>query len=370
MNRRVALAIVLLFLLTACREAGSAPAAQPPLYVLSSVNGANVRRDALALVDPGSWKVRRQVALPPSWAQHISRDPLGRLWLGFSGTRDSLDDRVQVYSPEGELLQELRPCLDPSAGISFAANRAFIACSERGSSGRVAVVDLDTLAVETTIAVSVPDAPLVLVASAADDTTVVLAGLTTGAEESSYSAITLIDPRTLAVRAQLPPSKNTDVWRIIPHEGRFYLLNVGSWRQPRGQANDVLVLDPGRPPSLTPLALAPSPLWGAIEGDALYAYHNPTWNQPHSDPKRTLSRLDLRSGDVLTWALPASWDASDLKVLDGRFILAHWEGRRGAADGLYRFDPASGRLQQVLNIADAARVLEQAEDPRDGEERH
>jgi len=359
MNRRAALLIVLLILLTACRTVGSAPAAPPPpVYVLSSVNSGNLRHNTLTLVESNSWTVQRSLALPPSWAQHINRDPQGRLWLGFSGTRDALDNRVQVYSPGGELLQELRPCVDPGAGISFAVGRAFIACAERGFSGKIAVVNLDTLAVETTIAVSVPNAPLVLVASAANDTAVVVAGLTSGAEESSYSVITLIDPRTLAVRAQLPPTKNTDIWRIIPHQGRFYLLNVGSWRQPRAQANDVLVLDPGSPASLTPLALAASPLWGAIEGDALYAYHNPMWNQPHSDSQRLLSRLDLHSGQIRTWALPPRWDASDMIVLDGQILLAHWEGRRGAADGLYRFDPASGQLQQLLNVADAARVLE------------
>jgi hypothetical protein len=119
----------------------------------------------------------------------------------------------------------------------------------------------------------------------------------------------------------------------------------------------VLVLDPGSPPSLTPLALAASPLWGAIEGDALYVYHNPTWNQPHNDSQRRLSRLNLRSGQVQTWPLPANWDANDLTVLDGQILLTHWEGRRGVADGLYRFDPASGQLQQLLNVADAARVL-------------
>jgi hypothetical protein len=359
MNRRAALLLVLLILLTACQAAGSAPAARPsPVYVLSSVNSGDLRHNTLTLIESSSWKVQRSVPLPPSWAQQISRDPQGRLWLGFSGTQNALDNRVQVYSPQGELLRDLQACADPGGGISFAAGRAFITCSERGFSGKVAVVNLDTLALETTLALSVPNAPLLLIASAADDSAVVVAGLTTGVEESSYSVIILIDPHTLAVRAQFPPRKNTDIWRIIPHQGRFYLLNVGSWRQPRDQANDVLVLDPSGPPSLSPLALAASPLWGAIEGDALYTYHNPTWNQPHSDPQRLLSRMDLRSGQVQTWMLPANWDASDLTVLDGQILLAHWEGRRGAADGLYRFDLASGQLQQLLKIADAARVLE------------
>jgi len=139
----------------------------------------------------------------------------------------------------------------------------------------------------------------------------------------------------------------------------FYLLNVGSWQQPREQANDVLVMEPGNPPKITPLALAPSPLWGAITGDVLYVYHNPTWNQANSDPKRQISRLDLTSKKVQIWQLPEGWDASDLAVIDGKVILVRWLGSGGAEDGLYEFDPASGQVKkQLLNVADASGVIE------------
>jgi hypothetical protein len=266
------------------------------------------------------------------------------------------DTRLDVYAPNGDLERTLHPCTDPEAGISFAAGRAFVACANDGFRGKLAVLSLETLTLERTIELSLPDAHLLLLASAADETAVVVAGATDGPDDARYSAISLIDPHSLAVTAQVQLGRDTDIWRIIPHAGRFYLLNVGSWSQPRDQAQDLLMLEPGDPPRLTPMTSVPAPLWGAIEGDTLYAYHNPTWNQANRDPRRRLSRLDLASGTVHEWPLPDGWNASDLTMLDGQVILARWDGRGSPEDGLYRFDPASGQLAQQLSVVDASGV--------------
>lgn len=342
----------LLLLPTACKlKVQSNKPLQRPSYVLSGFNvGAGFPHNALTVFDAATWQMHRQISIPRSWAKNFSRDPQGRLWIGFSGNIQKSDNRLQVYSPQGDLLKTLQPCVDPEAGISFAAGRAFVVCAEKGFSGKVVVLNLETLAIEKTIALSLLDKPLLLISSAASEEAVVVVG---------SGVITLIDPRSLTVQAQLQPGENTDIWRIIPHKGRFYLLNVGSWQQPREQANDVLVLEPGNPPKITPLALAPSPLWGAITGDVLYVYHNPTWNQANSDSKRQISRLDLTSKKVQTWQLPDGWDASDLAVIDGKVILVRWLGSGGVEDGLYEFDPASGQVKkQLLNVADASRVIE------------
>jgi hypothetical protein len=120
----------------------------------------------------------------------------------------------------------------------------------------------------------------------------------------------------------------------------------------------VLVLEPGNSPKIRPLKLAPSPLWGVIEEDVLYSYHNPTWNQTNGDPQRQLSRLNLLNGQVKTWTLPNEWDASDLTVTNGKIILAKWDGHGGEEDGLYQFEPEKGQLtKQLLKVADASRLL-------------
>ncbi len=209
---------------------------------------------------------------------------------------------------------------------------------------------------EKTIQLEVPDAPLVLISSAANDQAVVVIGLTTGPEEASYSVLHWIDPQTLTVRAQIHLGKNTDIWRILPYQGQFLLLNAGSYRQPREQANDILIFTPGSPPQVVPMAASPSPLWGSIEGHLLYAYHNPTWNSLLTLPERWVSITDLSSGQVITRTLPEKWDVYDLAVTNNQIFLAHWEYQENERDGLYQWDPDTGQVSLALPVADASGI--------------
>jgi hypothetical protein len=357
MNRPAFLLLILALILTACGPAAPlAPRSLDNSSLLASV-GLSEAGQSLTLIDPASWAAQRTVTLPRSKVRQLSRDPQGRIWVGFYGTSTLIDNRVQVYSADGDLLHELQPCQAPAAGISFAAGRAFIACALNGFSGQVVVLDLATMAVERTIDLKLADRALMLITSAADEDAVVVVGIAVDPDKPSYNVITIIDPQTLALRAQLNAGANTDIWRVLPHGGRFYMLNAASWRQERDQANDLLVLDVTGAPRLTTLALAPSPVWGAIDGDVLYAYHNPVWDQPNDDGTRTISRLDLRTGAKQTWPLPQNWFAGDLAVLDGQILLSHQAGRGQTDDGVYRFDPASGALKPVLSSTQANQLL-------------
>lgn len=328
-----------------------------PGYVLSGQNVAGgFARNALTIVDPNSMRVIRTVSLPRSWAKNFAVDPEGNIWVGYSGDMRDSDRRVEVYSPAGERLHTLTPCTDPEAGISFAGDRVFIACAENGLWGQVVVLNRRTLRQEAAIPLQVPEAPLVLISSASDERAVVVIGLTSGPEEASYSVLHWIDPQTLTLRAQIPLGKNTDIWRILPYQGRFFLLNVGSYRQPREQANDVLVFTPGLSPQIVPMATSPSPLWGAISDRFLYTYHNPTWNSTVTLSDRWLARTDLVSGEVVTWTLPGEWNAYDLAVWNGQVLLAHWEYEGDRQDGLYRWDPDAGGISLLLPIADASGI--------------
>jgi hypothetical protein len=348
--------------LAACTSAAQPAAVSAPPertgYVLSGYNvGSGFRNNALSLVDMVSWQVVRRVEIPHSWAKSMARDPNGRVWVGFSGSSQESDTRLHVYSAAGDLVKTLHPCIDPEAGISFAAGRAFVACSDNGFRGKLAVIRLESLEIEQVLELSVPNSHLLLTASAANDAAVLIAGMTDGPQEGRYAVVTVVDPRSLTVRAQLELGLDSDVWRIISDAERFYLLNVASWHQAREQASDVFVLDPSDPPQIRSIAVAPSPLWGAIDGGAVYAYHNPTWNQPNGDPARRLSRVDLSTGQVQRWPLPDNWNASDLSVVDGRVMLARWSGRSGRDDGLYHFDSVSGDLTKQLDIVDASGLI-------------
>ena len=339
------------------------PPLHQPAYILSGYNvGGGFRHNALTIFDPATWKVHRQNSLPRSWARNFSRDKQGRLWIGFSGNLQMDDNRLQIYSPEGALLQSLSPCIAPAAGISFAANRAFVVCSESGFSGKLAVIDLETLEIEKTIELSVPDAPFLAIRSAANEEAVVISGLTRapggeGNKPGQNSLAIVVDPHSLEITARLPLGNNTDIWHIIPHRDSFYLLNVASWQQPREQANDLLVLTPGEHFRITRRAIGPSPMLGAIDGNYLYTYHNPTTDQANDDPRRSLSRLDLTSGKAETWALPDNWNAYDLNVFNGRILLIRWKEPTDAEDGVYDFDLSSGQLKLLMSVPDASSIL-------------
>jgi len=190
----------LLLLPTACKlKVQSNKPLQRPSYVLSGSNaGAGFPHNALTVFDAATWQMHRQISIPRSWAKNFSRDPQGRLWIGFSGNIQKSDNRLQVYSPQGDLLKTLQPCIDPEAGISFAAGRVFVVCAEKGFSGKVVVLNLETLAIEKTIALSLLEKPLLLISSAASEEAVVVVG---------SGVITLIDPRSLTVQAQLQQKK-------------------------------------------------------------------------------------------------------------------------------------------------------------------
>ncbi len=127
MKRCAMLLIVLALFLAACRT-GLPMRTQPDPAAYVLVNSAEHPGDqSLLLVDPADWATRRSVALPHSQVSGLSRDPQGRLWVGFSQLTTMLDNRVRVYSPAGDMLHELQPCQAPSAGDQF-CGRAGVHC--------------------------------------------------------------------------------------------------------------------------------------------------------------------------------------------------------------------------------------------------
>jgi len=326
-------------------------------YLLAGANvGSGFASNTLTIFDSDSFTITRQVKLPKSWAEHLERDPEGRLWISFAGDFQQNDNLVQIYSPQGDLMHELRPCERPEAGIVFAGDYAFIVCADKGFSATVAVVDRSTLAVKTSIPITL-EGNFLASASAANTDTVVVAGLTSGPEQGSYAAVTLINLTTLEAQTPLRLGYSSDIAQILPVNGRFYLLNAGSWRTPRGEANDILILTPGTPPKIESMPIAPSPVWGAIIQDSLYTYHNPTHNQTNDDPHRMIARTNLTTGKVETWSLPDNWNASDLALIDGQIMLPSWGSPEGTEDGLYRFDLTTSQLTRLIQSRDASRVM-------------
>ncbi len=359
MNWRTAFLILLAgVLLAACAPATPRqPATVNPtglFYVVSGQNaGTGFSSNALTAVKRDGFQKVFSRKIRRSWAKRPAIDPERRIWIGYSGDMNHSDNRVDIFSPNGDLLTTLHPCGDPEAGISFSHGRAFVACAEDGFKGEVAVVDLKSLKVEKTVVLTNPGSVYLLISSAADDKNVVVSGATEGPNPNfPYARISIISPESLAVTTQINLGINTDIWDILPYNGDFLLLNVASARSPKDKPNDILWLAPGNPPTIHPVAASPSPFRGALVKHVLYSYHDPSYNSTSEDPRRWLSSYDLDSHKLKTMPLPDKFGAYDIAWVNGKLILA-------AQKGIYEVNWGEG-AHLLLRIPDASSILERS----------
>lgn len=354
--------------MSGCHPATQSPPARP-VYVLAGSNvSAGFKNNALYIFNAATTAAAiagdvstdpLRTALPLSWVRYLNRAPNGSLWIGFGGDFNHNDDRVQVYRPDGTLTHTLHPCTNPEAGITFAAGRVFVACSGDGFAGTVAVLDAVDFSPVAMLPLAQPDAPILLVGSGADEQYVVITAMTVGPEpERSYALAIIADAHKAEVIAQVQLGPDTDVWTILPHAGRFYLLNAASARSAEPLRPDVLVLDPAHPETWETFTLPlAAPLWGQIVTGELYAYHNPGWNTTQQIDWRGLSRTALETGASETWLLEDRFEVGGLAVWDSTPCLVHWNyWQPEATHGLYCLE-ADGELRQRLAVPDASGVV-------------
>lgn len=328
-------------------------------YVLAGENEAQgFRNNQIALFEFAASSVAvNRLLLHQSAVHDFAQDAAGNIWLGYAGGMDFSDDRVQILNDRLEQVQEIHPCENPDGAIRFSAHWSFVICSENGFAGTVAVLDPSSYAVSATVTLELGDNPFLITASAINDSYLVVAGLTSGPEDTSYTALFVIDVNTHQIIDRLGPLPDTDIWTILPYRDEFLLLNVGSWHAPAGEANDLLQLVPGSSSSLTAMPFFPSPLWGVIVDDTLYAFHDQSFNQPNELAQRWVSKLDLPTNQAERWPLPDGWNAGDVDFAAGKLLLTHWEGNSDDVDGVYSFDFETTRLRLLTNMADASRLL-------------
>jgi hypothetical protein len=357
-------------LLIACSSQPT-PVPEQAVYVLSAASARDEAHNALTIVDGTTWEIVREVALPKSLAFNIDRDPQGRLWIGFNGGTGWVDDRLHIYAPNGDLVQELRPCTQP-VDVAFAAGHAFVACRHTGFSGRVVAVDLNQL--ETIRSVDIElDPPnngaFLLNSTTATDEAVIVTGGGSAVDDGDGKRllITQLNPQDLSFIATPIRVAGGNVHDIVTYQAGFYLLNNGSWYPPRAEAGDIIYLDAGNPPITTALSLVAGPVRGAVTSDGiLYAYHEqyqwPSDQIPSPFETALISQIDLQSGAVATWDIPDVWRAfSDVAIIHDEIVLAG-QGVLNDGDGLYRFDPETGQTELLVAIPDASGVVAGDED--------
>jgi len=323
----------------------SIPLPAHPLYVLT-VSVGKLGINQLVIVDPLSWQVTQQVPLLNVSPDNLSRDPQGRIWMGYSE-----DQRVQVFAPDGRLLKTLTACLDPYLTIHFAAGRAFIPCLKSGFYAAMVVVDLQSLEIVKQVDIRIDGDNFMLLSAGGDEAYFIMMG-----NGNKRNRVVLVDTHTLApLNPILIPYG--DLRKILPYHGHFLLLNGNPDSQTK-ERQDLVILDNVKSPMVqTEQMAAPGALWGDLEGDVLYTYHNAELLGLKPDPARAISRLDLVTHQSKLWPLPDRWEARDVAIVNGQILLVHSIFQKPEESGLYRFDPATGKLTMLVNIPGAQRIL-------------
>ena len=329
-----------------------------PVYVL-----ANFRRVAespfpheLYIIDGDTWQIWNKTPLLPNRATEFSRDPTGRIWIGYGGGPGEVGKHVEIYSREGVLLKRLEPCVDPYRAVTFSDTTALIPCNENGFYASVASVDLETLEVTATQEIRLEDETFLLVALGSNGETTLMWG--GGQKRSSHLA--LVDIDSLSILAVIP-TKGLSPREMEGNQERYFLPNAASVTTEYGDLADLGILNLTDPPTLTTQELPqPSPLWSTLHDNQLYSYHNAhVFTHNRALRERYITRMDVVTGETEEWQLPNNWSAEDIVWYDGKLLLTRAVGSPDEAkeDGLYAFDLETGELTQLLYIPGARRIV-------------
>jgi hypothetical protein len=355
--RRLSLGLVsaLLVLAGCSNKAAEVPANAARIYVLT---GASERLAKLQVLS-GSGDKTLSTTLKQAGASALARGPDGRLWVG--GRTVSGLPLTSITVVDADLAQQTRVPTpgNPGVGMVFSEGKLLVAASQRGFGGAVTEVDPTTLATRT-LEVPPPEGKsYILTALAATDRKIVVAGMTNGPDPAKrYAIITVIDRPTLHVVWRSEALEHTDVWRILPYQDGFVLLNVASAEDPRSPRTDALVL--GADHRLTPLSFHAAPLWGAIQGDVLTTFHNASWNSLRNVQTRHVSTYNLTTKSGHTFELPQGMDAQDLVAGDGRVLLSVKSTADAHPSGLYVLAPDARALDLVAPLPDPGKLIWQA----------
>lgn len=317
----------------------------PSALIILTGPKAGKTAGSICALDPLSGNIIQETPLTGGRAKTLTRDPLGRYWVGYSARSGPSEHRLLLFSANLKLQKTITVgCDNPGAGIVFSRGKVFAGCTENGRTGKIVVLDQKTLAELAIIPLQVAAKTSVyyLTALAANEDRLVVSGMTEGPDLSKrYAVVSVIDLSTNRLTWQSKPLPGVDVWQIIPYRDQFILLNVASAEQRDKSRTDILLMHTDN--HLERRSTFPAPLWGTVQGDTLFAYHNTSHNSRYTDPKRFLSSFDLQSCAQASWSLPDGFNAAGLLQQEGVLLLP------GKTDQpkFYRFTPANGKFSLI-----------------------
>ncbi|HLO34340.1 MAG TPA: hypothetical protein VK249_34665 [Anaerolineales bacterium] len=324
-------------------------------YLVSGLNeNLNFAGNAMMVFDSTDFSKIRESPLPKSRIETAKIAPDGNLWLGLSGGSTREDNRVVVLDTAGNELSEIHACLSPTAGIWFYNHSAIIVCRDTGFYATITEINMSSFTVERKLQIKISDQqPFMAVSSGLSGSSLGVIGLTAGPQEAlTYSILSIVNLDTFSVSAMMDLGAGTNIWSVLPYEGRFVLLNAQGRDDPKKR--DMIWVTPNDHEIEKAVTLpTPSPLWGVIADEVLYSFHNSSWNSISVTPDRFLCSTNLVTYQQSCLQLPEHFDSYGMEVVGGNPCITHW-GEEGSS-GLYCLE--NGKLELKIKYEAASLVV-------------
>ena len=279
--------------------------------------------------------------------------------LAGAGLDDAKSSNLLLIWDDDELIEKVEVGMQPEAGIIPFAGEMVAGCTEDGMGFSLWSVNPRSLEGREVVAVDKEQRDfLFLTTIAANEDYLVAAAIhdAPGPANSSHSSIWWFD-REFNLCGSKYLGVNSAIWSMVPMpNGNFLLLNNSAFEGRQGDVmvSDLLIFDPRAGAIIWEYIGSGIPFRGVAEEGKYYILDR-IWSSTRINAERSVTILDGDS--VRTIPLPDDFGAEDIAVADGIIYLAAWQRGDNAGDGVYRLDPATGELKQIIRHSDASSVL-------------
>jgi len=354
LQKAISLAAILLISLAVMAScAGQVEEKTVAFWVVSGTNrGESFSRNSLGGYDAvGELTVK--TSLPQYHVNSLALDKQKRLWIGQAWNDTESSDLLMLWK-KGKLVDQIEVGMQPEAGIVQFAENIVAGCTEKGMGFSLWSVNPESLKSTQVVTVDREQRDfLFLTTIASSEDYLVAAAIhdAPGPPDSSHSSIWWYD-RDFNLCGNLYLGQDTAVWSVVPMaDGNFLLLNNSGFihEQP-----DLLVFDP-QAGAITKEFRGSGYAFRGVAADGKYYILNRIWSSTRINAKRSVTIVENDS--INTIPLPDNFGAEDIDVADGIIYLAAWQRGDNSSDGIYRLDPATAKLEQIIEQPDASSIL-------------
>ena len=357
MKRFLPIAIVLIALLLVVMVMPGCWSEKPDAKVTFWVVAGSNRRNSFSRSSLGGYNDQGKniinKKLPKYYIGSLALDNQGRIWLG-QGWNDSRSSNLLLVWDEGELIHKVSVGDEPQGGITPFAGEMVAGCAETGMEFSLWAIDPTDFASRQVATVGKGERDFLILTDIAANGDYLLASAVHDDPQTIDSPRTSIwwYDKDFNLAGTLDLGSNTAVWSIVPQaDGNFLLLNNSGFID---DSHDLLIFDPQMGTIVKKLKGSGFPFRGISSAGKIYILDR-IWSSTRVNEQRSVTII---AGDgITTLPLPDDIGAQDIAVSDGFIYLAVWGQGGNFEDGIYRFDPQTDLLEQIISHPDASLIL-------------